>query len=187
MLAEFGVAELERLIGQGHSLADLPEKLYRACLNFLGEISRLVVGDNGPSGRSSAFIGRYLLATILGFVLNEEQTLIFAAGDGLIIVNDRLDQRDEANQPAYLAYGLLQPAELDGMTPFRQSFDFRLLPTAGIERLALWTDGFDPALSQEIWHLDGPRGLQRKLNIWGKRKLLADDTTGLTLERAAQE
>jgi hypothetical protein len=183
LLAEFGVAEIERLLGQGCSLADLPEKLYRANLGFLAEISRLVAGKKESSSRATAFTGRYLLATILGFIVSEEQTLIFAAGDGLIIVNDRLENRDEANRPDYLAYGLLKPDELSSPAPLRRRFDFKLLPTDGIERLAVWTDGFDPALTPEIWNLNGPRGLQRKLNIWSKRKLLTDDTTGITLER----
>jgi hypothetical protein len=183
LLAEFGVAEIERLIGQGCSMADLPEKLYRESLGFLAEISHLVAGEKDSPSRATAFIGRYLLATILGFVTNEEQTLIFAAGDGLIIVNDRLENRDEANRPDYLAYGLLKPDELSSPAPLRQTFDFKLLPTNSIERLAVWTDGFDPALTPEIWNLNGPRGLQRKLNIWSKRKLLTDDTTGITLER----
>lgn len=187
LLAEFGVAELERLIEQGFSLEELPEELYRSCLKFLKELSCLVVGEKASPGRATEFIGRYLLATVLGFVMSEEQTLIFAAGDGLIIVNDQLENRDEANRPNYLAYGLLEPAQLASPTPLRQRFDSRLLPTATVERLAVWTDGFDPALSGEIWNLGGPRGLQRKLNIWSKRKLLADDTTGITLERTGQE
>jgi hypothetical protein len=183
LLAEFGVAELERLIGQGHTLDDLPAKLYRASLDLLAEITRLVAGAKDPSSRATVFIGRYLLATVLGFVTNEEQTLVFAAGDGLTIINDRLEIRDEANRPDYLAYGLLEPDELIRPVPLRQSFDFKLLPTDGIERLAVWTDGFDPALAPEIWRLKGPRGLQRKLNIWSKRQLFTDDTTGITLER----
>jgi hypothetical protein len=183
LLAEFGVAELARLICQGYSLEDLPEALYRSSLNFLREVTRLVAAGKEPA----AFIGRYLLATVLGFLVSEDQTLVFAAGDGLIIINDRLELRDEANRPNYLAYGLLPPEALTGPVPFRDNFDYQLLPTAGIERLAVWTDGLDPALSGEIWNLPGPRGLQRKLNIWSKRKLLADDTTGITLERAVQE
>lgn len=187
LLAEFEVAELERLINRGISLEDLPQELYQSSLTFLKALSCLIVGKKACTEKSTEFVGRYLLATVLGFVMNEEQTLVFAAGDGLIIINDQVENRDEDNRPSYLAYGLLEPAQLGGPTIFRPCFDFRLLPTASIERLAVWTDGFDPALSREIWNLGGPRGLQRKLNIWSKRKLFADDTTGITLERIGQE
>lgn len=186
LLAEFGVAELERLTGRGVPLAEMPGELYRASLHFLKQLACLVLGEKPSSERTVEFIGRYLLATVLGFVVGEEETLLFAAGDGLIIVNDELEQRDEDNRPSYLAYGLLAPEQLTAPT-LRQGFDFRLLPTASIERLAVWTDGFDTALRGEIWNLGGPRGLQRKLNVWGKGKRFADDTTGITLERRGQE
>ena len=187
LLAEFSLGELRRLLERGCRLEELPGKLYQAGLHFLKELACLVLGEKASSGQVTEFTGRYLLATVLGFVLNEDQTLLFAAGDGLLIVNDLVECRDEDNRPSYLAYGLLGPDQLTGTAPLRQGFDFRVLPTASIERLAVWTDGFDPALSAEIWKLGGPRGLQRKLNIWSKRKLFSDDTTGITLERSGQE
>ncbi len=54
------------------------------------------------------------------------------------IVNNRLENRDAANRPDYLAYNLLEPDELNRPAPFARGFDFKLLPTAGIERLAVW-------------------------------------------------
>lgn len=184
LLAEFGINEVTRLIGQGVSLKDLAGELYRNSLCFLEKLTGLVTGENAPLDQASGFVGRFLLATMLGFVVSEEETLVFAAGDGFIIVNDEIERRDEDNRPHYLAYDLLDPGHYPELPPRRQAFDFRLLSTASVERLAVWTDGFDPALKEEIWYLAGSRGLQRKLNIWGKRNLFADDTTGITLEKA---
>ncbi len=184
LLAEFGITEVARLIGQGRGLGDLAGELYRNSLGFLEKLTGLVAGETVSPDKAGGFIGCFLLATMLGFVMSEEETLVFAAGDGFIIVNDEIECRDENNRPHYLAYDLLDPGQYPELPPRRESFDFRLLPTASVERLAVWTDGFDPALKGEIWNLAGPRGLQRKLNVWGKRKLFADDTTGITLERA---
>lgn len=187
LLAEFGFAEAARLIGQGVCLDNLAGKLYRNSLNFLGKLTALVAGEAVSPDQATGFVGRFLLATMLGFVMSEEATLVFAAGDGFIIVNDEIECRDENNCPHYLAYDLLDPGQYPELPPRRENFDFRLLPTASVERLAVWTDGFDPALKEEIWNLAGPRGLQRKLNVWSKRKLFTDDTTGITLEKAGQE
>lgn len=187
LLAEFGVAEIVRLIGQGVTLKDLAGELYLACLNFLEILTGLVAGPSVSRGQAGEFVTRFLLATILGFVSGEEETIVFAAGDGFIIVNDEIEVRDADNRPHYPAYGLLDPAQYVDLPPTRSNFDFRVLPTAQVERLAVWTDGFDPALKEEIWQLAGPRGLQRRLNVWGKRKLFADDTTGITLERIGRE
>jgi hypothetical protein len=122
------------------------------------------------------FLAEYLLATVLGFVVGPEQTVIFAAGDGLVIVNDTLTVRDEGNAPHYLAYALLDESASAG-------FEVTVWETATIERLAIWTDGLPPELNTQIWQLGGPRNLQRQLNIWAGKQLLADDTTGIILER----
>jgi hypothetical protein len=182
LLAEFVFGDIARLAGEGLALADFAPRLYRDSLDFLARLAGLVTGEK----ESARFVERYLLATLLGFVAGEEETLVFAAGDGFIIINDEIECRDEDNRPHYPAYDLLDPAQYPDLPPRRESFDCRLLPTAEVARLAVWTDGFDPALKEEIWDLAGPRGLQRKLNVWSKRKLFADDTTGITLERAGQ-
>ena len=187
LLAEFSMTEVARLIGQGVAFEDLAGELYRNSLGFLEKLTGLVAGESVSPDRATGFVGRFLLATVLGFVMSEEKTLIFAAGDGFIIVNDEIECRDEDNRPHYLAYSLLDPSQYPELPTRPKNFDFQLLPTASVERLAVWTDGFDPALKEEIWNLAGPRGLQRKLNVWGKRHIFADDTTGITLEKAGQE
>jgi hypothetical protein len=180
LLAEFAIAETVRLVREGFSFEKLAPRLYRNSLTFLSKLSGLVAGEQV----ANEFVVRFLLATLLGFVVSTEETLVFAAGDGFIIINDDIECRDEANRPRYLAYDLLDPAQYLDLPPRRANFECRLLPTAEVARLAVWTDGFDPALKEEIWNLAGPRGLQRKLNVWSKHKLFADDTTGITLERA---
>ncbi|HEX2913089.1 MAG TPA: protein phosphatase 2C domain-containing protein [Chloroflexia bacterium] len=184
LLAEFLLKEIKRLLEAGSRVEEVPVLLYENALTFLqGICERIIAPQTEDSAGLLAFTRDYLLATVLGLIVGEEQTVIFAAGDGLIIVNDQLHVRDEQNTPDYLAYGLLESSQLQAQPASGKGFDLILLQTAQLERLAIWTDGFLPELSEETWKLGGPRSLQRRLNIWAKQKLFIDDTTGITVER----
>jgi hypothetical protein len=186
LLAEFCTHEIERLLWEFEP-AVVPSELYMRALVFLDSISQSLiglrvlpeVGLTQPLDETKEFIRNYLLATVVGFIVGPEQTVIFAAGDGLILLNEQVVVRDEDNQPNYLAYGLLPGVALGG-------FDMQVLPTAEVQRLAIWTDGFKPELSSQLWQIQGgPRGLQRQLNLWGRQAFFADDVTGIVVERSS--
>lgn len=187
LLAEFSIREITRMLEDGWAVEQVPAGFYERILAFLQNLSHLVLGDAPSKAEIAGFTGTYLLATILGFIVGEEKTVIFAAGDGLAIVNDRVLVRDEGNAPRYPAYGLVDPAFLEGKAATRTQFEVISLDTAQVERLAIWTDGFNPALADQIWNLGGPRSLQRKLNVWARQKLFSDDTTGITVARMKDE
>lgn len=81
----------------------------------------------------------YFLFTIVAFIMTPEDTLVLAAGDGVVFVNGgRFDiEPDPGNKPRYLSYGLLRH-------DFRES---RLLKsvtevkTADVESILMGTDG----------------------------------------------
>jgi hypothetical protein len=183
LLAEFSVREIARMLEAGWTVAQIPAELYGRLLAFLQKLGHLVLGEAPSKAEMARFTGTYLLATVLGFIVGEDTTVIFAAGDGLIIANDQVLVRDEANAPRYPAYKLVDPAFLERNAGARTEFEVISLDTPEVERLAIWTDGFNPALAGQIWNLGGPRSLQRKLNVWAKQKLFGDDTTGITLTR----
>jgi hypothetical protein len=187
LLAEFLVHEAARQLKVGQPVEQIPTELYRQTLSFLQNLSRLVLGQAPTDLEKSGFVGAYLLATVLGFIIGPEKTVIFTAGDGLLIINDQLTVLDESNAPTYPAYGLLDPHQLDDGIPTRTDFDLQILDTAQLARLAIWTDGFNPALSGLIWQLGGPCSLQRQLNVWSNQKLFSDDTTGITVSRMKDE
>ena len=135
--------------------------------------------DAPTSDERAAFVGDYLLATVLGCVIGPEQSVVFAAGDGVIAINDAVYIRDEGNQPHYLSYGLLEAAQ--------PTFDVWTFDTSELRRLALWTDGLTPDLLDQMWGVRHPNGLQRRLNVLARDGHCADDTSGIVIEREAYD
>src|SRR3989338_6242050 len=84
--ANFLIREIKVLIEQGVPLKVLPNVLYSRLLDFL----RLLVGNyvfDNPSDRVN-FIKNTLLFTVVGFIVTDEASLIFYAGDGTIVIDD---------------------------------------------------------------------------------------------------
>lgn len=181
--SEFGAAaaahflngEALRLLRAGTAPADLPAALYARLREMLNGLLSLIAPPNRVT-----FIRDYLLFTVLGVVIADGQAVIFAAGDGLIAIDETITQRDEGNAPRYPAYHLLeaphQPADLPS------GFEVYTVP-AGWQRLAIGSDGFDVALLPEVWGFANPRALQRKMNVWNEQDhRFRDDATLITVE-----
>ncbi len=180
LLAEYGVMELGRLLQAGHGVKELPVQLYGRCLTFISILCDQLVGTGAESLARKEQIANYWLTTVVGFVIGEVESVIFVAGDGFTLVNDTLQDHQAGPAPRYMAYDLLdEPGQHR-----TAGFEVLELATASIERLAVWTDGFQPDLLPELARLGrGSRALQRQLNIWANQKKLSDDTTGILVER----
>jgi len=80
----------------------------------------------------------YLLFTLVGVVVDAEYTTFFAAGDGVVLVNDEVHKLEAAgNAPAYIGYlALPSPPPMSlGLRPIVS------LPTNELQRFAVATDG----------------------------------------------
>lgn len=186
LLSEFLVRQTGRLLTAGYAPPEVPEILYPQTLEFLKSLSAWLLGGQATAQESGAFVRDYLLATVVGFITGGEKTVLFTAGDGLILLNELILPLNQDNKPSYLAYGILDKTLLGENFEPSEGFEAWEFPTAELERLAVWSDGFDPALAAEIWNLgNNPRSLQRKLNVWATQKRFHDDATGLVLERVA--
>jgi hypothetical protein len=89
-------------------------------------------------GSYSETVGEGFLFTVVGFLITRDRTFIFAAGDGLIIMNgERLAlESGERNAPEYMSYGLLENSQTAG--------ELRVLwmpNTEKVESLLIATDG----------------------------------------------
>lgn len=181
LLAEFLSRRAENLLSEGFQLVEVPDLLYHWALQFLKSLSGWILGMDYSQNNLTGFAKDYLLATVVGFIVGDDQTVVFSAGDGLILVNDHASVLNQDNRPAYLAYDILNPAHLTENRT-RNGFETQIYDTEAIERLAIWTDGFDPVLAHDLTELAAhPRALQRKLNVWSSQKRFHDDTTGILL------
>lgn len=90
-----------RALSEELPLDDLPNTIAAAVLGGLDDVARHV-----RQGERDAFVRSHLLATLVGFVVRGEEGVVFAAGDGLIAIDDEVVTLEEDNRPHYLAYGL---------------------------------------------------------------------------------
>ncbi|AFY40223.1 hypothetical protein Lepto7376_4094 [[Leptolyngbya] sp. PCC 7376] len=121
----------------------------------------------------------YYLFTLLGFVVTEEQSVIFGCGDGIYAINDEIKQISyEDNAPPYLIY------------PETKLEIYAEISTEDLNSLFIGTDGIEEWIQQkelsEFWQSDkyfkNPDQIRRTLAIAQKKESLSkDDTTLITL------
>jgi hypothetical protein len=178
LLSKFILEEISLLLAGGVSIKEIPPALFLRCIRFLKRVAWQTVFEN-----LTEFVRDYLLCTVLGFVMDENQGIIFAAGDGLIIINEEIITRDEKNKPNYLGYHLVDRRFLEKADQLPEKFDTYEFDVESLSHLAIATDGFEPELIRDIWNHKHPRGLQRKFNVWSREKHFSDDATMIVVER----
>jgi hypothetical protein len=165
----------------------------------LRELRRLTAAMGGCLEQ---IVTDHFLFTLVGVVLGDATTTLFALGDGVLALNGEVcTLQAPDNAPAYLGYGLtgtLPDAAL--------RFDIhRQLPTAAVRSVLVASDGaahvtedLIPMLWQDERHFRNPDGLARRLRLlnrdasridWDARRvtrerpLLPDDTTVVVIRR----
>jgi hypothetical protein len=177
LAAAFIAGQAAALLEQGCSLEAIPALLHGQILSYL----RRLIAATQPVNPVE-FIRQHLLFTIVGAVVTEQGGVTFSAGDGLICIDEALICIDQSNKPAYIAYHLLQGGLEEN---FVLPDSFEVYPVRDDwQRLAIASDGFTADLLPQVWGLTHPRGLQRKLNVWGNQeRRFDDDATIIVIER----
>jgi hypothetical protein len=91
-------------------------------------------------GKTREFILDYLLFTLIGFVVKQDLTHIFWAGDGVVMVNDELTIIDRNNRPEYFAKTLLGE-EIE--------IEHHIYDTHTINHLMIGTDGVEAIITNQ--------------------------------------
>jgi hypothetical protein len=177
---------------------------HRIQRNVLSHIDAVAQAMGGNYRRT---IESYMLFTLLGVVIDNQQATFFALGDGTIIVNGETVPIGpyQNNMPPYLGYGLLLDELLIDANAITLG-PILELPTAQLTSFLIATDGIDdvirnghntlPGLDklvgpiEQFWQSDryfgsNPELLSRQLKLIGRDwplsqpqpGLLGDDTT----------
>lgn len=209
LLPVFAYARLQEFVCNGIQPPELPRVLYQSCTEFMRDLAnkimpvsiawdyppefkKLAVSRKDIAARlawdvTARFRADYLSATMLGFVSDEQQIVVFQSGDGVILVNDELTIIEQDNKPDYMVYSINNPG---------QGFGIKTYEVADIQRFALCSDGLrhlmdngdgtpsefcDRMFSHEPRHI---LGLQLLLNntFVGNEDKMGDDCSGVTLE-----
>lgn len=136
-------------------------------------------------------VSQYLLATIVGFYICDEYTVVFSIGDGFYAINDEitcLETEDDVNNaPAYLAYNLI-PSALGRMRPEAMNFSVKIFATSDIETIMVGTDGL--RFMQESSDHNIP-GKSRKVGplsqLWEDKMFINSDMMRRTLSMLNKE
>ena len=140
LLSQFACSEIRLMLTANMRPEDIPQALYMRCAAYVGAVARATV--LGAAEEIWNFIQSHFLCTLLGFVADSEQLVIFSAGDGVIIVNDDAWIIDQHDQPLYLAYHQVDRNILGGAAlSLPQTFQIRRLELAAVRRFALCSDG----------------------------------------------
>ncbi|MCU0496717.1 MAG: protein phosphatase 2C domain-containing protein [Anaerolineae bacterium] len=175
--AEYLSRRAAQLLEEGHNAHDLPECLYQDTLSFLENLCTLM-----PDLQRRIFVQKYLLFTVVGVIIHHETSVLFTAGDGLLVIDDFKTMIDQKNEPTYLAYHLVK-GHLPPAYQLPTGFECQTL-AKNWQRLAIGSDGFELDLVSELWGQSHPRGLQRKLNYWSNQeRRFKDDTTLIVIEK----
>lgn len=179
LAAQYLAGQILSLLEEDVPLAEMPALLHTRLIAYLDELVQV-----SKPLQPLQFIKENLLFTTLGVVCNKEDSLLFAAGDGTILIDETLHRINQNNQPMYIAYNLIEP-ELLG--DFIMPEGFEVYPCdSSWQRLAIASDGFDEDLFPKVWGQKNVRGLQRRVNVWSDReRRFRDDATLITVERLA--
>ncbi|MCD4762018.1 protein phosphatase 2C domain-containing protein [bacterium] len=132
--------------------------------------SEMINASRCLGGDLKQTISDYLLATIVGFIVVPEKTIIFSIGDGEAYLNEYLIKFGSfpGNAPPYLAYSLLKKEE--------QPFDERFLhfsidqemPTNKVKNLLIATDGIEDLRKAEEKMIPGRDKVVGPISQWWK-------------------
>lgn len=179
LASSFLAQEAAKALESGTPLSELTVYLCVRLQAMLSQFIAIMQPDD-----LSAFVQEYLLFTVLGFAVRKEtkDALVWAAGDGWVLIDDQIKHRDQGNAPEYPSYALL-PSEALRTSSAQRGFESIEIPQDW-KRFAIASDGLESTAIPLIWGQLHPRGLQRTLNRLSLNDhRLHDDTTVIAVER----
>jgi hypothetical protein len=158
---------IERDLSRGVPLDAVASRALAAVVSLLGDVAARV-GDG-------AFARDHLLATVVAFAAQGDDAIVFAAGDGVALVDGEVALFERDNRPDYPAY------ELAG-----RSVTLEIRRVRGARTLAVATDGFDRASIDAITGAPRRGDLGRAL-VKLQREGAFEDDAAIAIARRCEE
>lgn len=208
-LANFALTECLKYHLCFRSPREMLQHLFPAIIRFIDTN----VSWNGPhfsdatmdAAHIAEFIKHYWLATMMGFILTEEEGVLFWCGDGTYAIDDdRTTYIDQENAPHYIAYNCLYMPERVGVTKADIPGQFSWMDITPQKRVMIASDGFaahnedklvaarhkeelSDSLEGQQWGKRGQFGLKKWMNARSDRGYFDDDCFIITAERQCNE
>lgn len=149
-------------------------------------IERAVYIDYSQTSEKVGFVKDFLLSTCLFCVLLEDKIVVGNCGDGVIIIDDKINNIDQSGKPEYIAYKSVPKEALDTPSTELDFFNIQIFEQSNVNRIIIGTDGIQPlvdkGLTSQLYNTQ-KRKLQRKFNVWQNEGLFADDATCIVIEK----
>ncbi len=188
LAVRFIAEDVRRLLQHDVAFSALPGMLFGDLVHFLKEI--VAAYHFVTPGDLVAYVEDYLLFTVIGYVVSEgdqQQMLVFAAGDGIVILNEQRYLLDQQNAPHYVGYQVIERSYLRSDAPtLSEGFElYQLPPGEELIRLALGSDAWltEQPLLDQVWSNRGRGELQMRMNAWSNARHLRDDASLIVVER----
>lgn len=182
--AQLGLKFLsKRILGQIDT--DWKSNLKEDIQSYSKEIA--AIHSNDPEG----FIRDFLLYTIIGFVEKDDILTIFSYGDGVIIIDDKIEIIDHDNRPKYINNELIGSEGGDFL--FREiNFENQKI-TLGSDGLIDLLEGMEKGLVEEYHSLEhfmndaenftNPTHLPKLLKKYSRKGIIKDDCTLIMIKK----
>lgn len=190
LLPAFATNYICQLLTFSVPISQIPTALYPAVVSYLRNVASQV-----PFAKQEElvdFVKNYLLATIVGCLVSENESVIFHAGDGIVAINDDITVIDYDDKSPYVAYHLVPETDLVVPKVSRPN-SFTTVPVNNfdLKNITIASDGFTPGLLQRMWQEAKlvPLGIQLWMNwVNGPRNpkqdrgIFADDATVVSID-----
>lgn len=187
----YAYRRIQELVCSGMPLDLIPVALYPSITEFLLEIMGRVMPESiiwpypvGLPDREKwssqrRFRNDYLAATLLGFISDGTQMVVFSAGDGVVLINDELTVIDQDDRPSYPAI-TINHAGVGFVVDVYNAEDVRRIAIAsdGLKHLMQDSDYVDQMFVRQPELM----GLQFLLNTTDRPELMKDDCSAITWE-----
>jgi hypothetical protein len=166
---------------------EIPSILFKGLIKALETVEENFLRQPPSPEETVDFIKNHLLFTVLGYYISPRTCTIYAMGDGVVLLNDFIEIRNENNHPNYIAYNLVDGKYLQkDRKTLPDKFDVYKIPTPKLNKMAVGTDAWEDELGVfiSLWDKSICTNIQRTMNLLStKEKRFKDDAAIIAIER----